>query len=85
MKTVWVWVPDDQEKWGPPRILQVGKAAPQPGKRYEVQLDSGRKAKETALRLVTLSKTPQPDRKTDGQGFLDWIDAQERVSEVTSG
>lgn len=84
-KTVWVWVPDDREKWGPARILQVGKAAPQPGRRFEVVLDGPRQAKQTALRLVTLAQTPQPDRKTDGQGYLDWLDAQERVTEVTGG
>jgi len=78
MKTMHLWVPDDQDHWGKPRLIEVGSKPPQPGKVYEVQATT---AKEAALLYATTS-APQPDEDTDPDGWHSWRQASKRIKEI---
>lgn len=79
-KTIRVWVPDDQEHWGPPRaVARDGDPPhPQPGRVYLVEAQSAK----AAVAAVQVSLRPEPDEEQDPDGFLAWRKAQRTVKKL---
>lgn len=68
MKTMAIWVPTDQAKWGKPRCIALDAEPPQAGKVYKVEAQSA----EDGVAKVELSIRPQPDESTDRHGWFLW-------------
>lgn len=76
MKTIYLWVPDDQETWGPPRAIQKGKTPPKPGDVYVVKAANI----QEGLLKWNLCLQPEPDRVTDKAAWLAWETARDSIS-----
>ncbi len=78
MKIMWIWVPDDQEKWGPSRCIAIDSRPKQPGLVYEVVAKSA----EAGADKVRMATGPQPVEEEDPTGWLAWRIANRDVKPV---
>lgn len=73
-KTIRLWVPEDQETYGPPRSLEKGKVPPQPGETWLVEASSLREARS----ILALAKAPAP-AMTDRLAYAHWALAADKA------
>jgi len=78
MKTIYLWVPHDQKKWGQPVAIAKGRKPRQPGEVYEVKA----KHIQGARMAYALSIQPEPDRENDKESWLAWETARDRITHL---
>ena len=73
-----LWIRVDGEQ--PKAIAHNATKAPGPGRIVDVRARGAGEARA----VFVLFDSPEPDKRADKAGWLDWDDARERVTEVRS-
>lgn len=78
-KRVRLWV-DREDGQEPKAVARDAVSPPGPGRLVDVFANSAKDARA----FYAIAQRPEPDRRTDKQGWVEWDDARDRVREVSA-